>query len=336
MSKKFSGLALLSTAAVSLAAVSSAAAIPVTSLTGDFSASNSTVVKTPDGVQFGPYFNGDPGGTLSFNGQNGIKLSDISDFGYTFNYKADGESPGNGGYYTAAPFARIFLDENGDDLVDHDIVLDPGDCTQNPLIAKNTDLNYQMVGYQRLRYDDDACDSLASQTSWADVVAAHGDQKVVGLKVSVGWIGTNVTALLRNISVNGVVYDFNSPPPGGANGINGGAGANGAPGAAAVSAASAVILNPVGIGAAKTRGNKIKVKIRCPKASGICDGNLRLVKGSRTISRAPFTIDGGKSEVVSLKVKPAFKKSAFKLVAFSRDEVGTGAKTTKAFSAKVG
>lgn len=212
---------------------STASAATVSHLSGDWTASNSTVTLGADGVHFGPYFNGDPGGTLTFSGLNGIKLSDVSDFSYTFNYKADGEAPGNGGFYTAAPFARIYLDTTGDGVVDTDVVLDAGDCTQNPQQPQNVNQTRQMVGYARLRYDDDACNSLASQDSWANIVAAHGSETVVGFKVSVGWIGTNVTALIPRVTINGVTYNFGSADPGtGPVGPQGIAGATGAQGPA--------------------------------------------------------------------------------------------------------
>ncbi len=55
----------------------------VQSLTGDWSANNSTVAKTADGVHFGTYANGGAlGGSVLYKGANGLKLSDVNDFSY--------------------------------------------------------------------------------------------------------------------------------------------------------------------------------------------------------------------------------------------------------------
>ena len=67
----------------------------VQSLTGDWSASNSTVVKTADGVHFGTYADGGAlGGSLMYKGANGLKLSDVNDYSFTFNYKQAGNLDG--------------------------------------------------------------------------------------------------------------------------------------------------------------------------------------------------------------------------------------------------
>lgn len=350
---------LVAAMSVVVAASAHASSIVVNSLDGEFSGTNSTVTKTPDGVHFGTYADGGAiGGSLLFTGVNGLKLSQLTDYSYTFTYRQAGNTTG------AAPYARVFLDgdagvdTDGDGNTandfDHDVLLDPSFCaTATP--AQAVDLTYQMVG-NSVRYDDDGCDGLPPDNQpWAQVVAAYGDQVISSLAVSQGFsTGTDVSALLRRITVNGKTYSFDKGPynghPGqpGHDGQNGQDGQNGAPGtqganglqgpagAPGLSAQSGVTLHPVAIGAAKTSGNAVRVRVKCPKASGNCDGNLRLVKGSRTISRKHFTIDGGKSETVRLKVKPALTTSRFKLVALSRDDAGTASRTTKAFSGKVG
>ena len=93
----------------------------VQSLSGDWSTSNSTVVKTADGVHFGTYADGGAiGGSLHYKGANGLKLSDVKDYSFTFNYKQAGDLTG------AAPYARIFLDTNR--TADGD-----GDTTRTPM-----------------------------------------------------------------------------------------------------------------------------------------------------------------------------------------------------------
>ena len=66
---------------LTLAGTASAdAGIPVQSLTGDWSASNSTVHKTPEGVHFGTYANGaEIGGSMLYKGANGLTLSDVDE-----------------------------------------------------------------------------------------------------------------------------------------------------------------------------------------------------------------------------------------------------------------
>lgn len=209
-------------ASLAFAGAAQAATVPVTSLTGAFSGSNSTVHSTPEGVHFGTYADGGAlGGSVTYSGMNGKTLADVTDFSYTFTYREAGVTTG------AAPYARIFLDADGDGAVDNDVVLDPSFCaTVRPAIS--TDLTYQMVG-NSVRYSDDGCDGVApDQQDWADVVAAHGTEKIVGLLVSQGnSTGTDVSALLRNITVNGTTFAFNVPPAAGAPGQNGN---NGAPG----------------------------------------------------------------------------------------------------------
>ena len=69
----------------------------VQSLTGDWSASNSTVAKTADGVHFGTYADGGAlGGSVMYKGANGLTLSQVSDYSFTFNYKQAGNLVGCG------------------------------------------------------------------------------------------------------------------------------------------------------------------------------------------------------------------------------------------------
>ena len=121
----------------------------VQSLTGDWSASNSTVAKTADGVHFGTYADGGAlGGSVMYKGANGLKLSDVNDFSFTFNYKQAGNSTG------AAPYARIFLDTTSDGTTDADVILDPslgGPVTP----VQGADQTFGTAD-DSVRYDDDA------------------------------------------------------------------------------------------------------------------------------------------------------------------------------------
>jgi hypothetical protein len=188
----------------------------VQSLTGDWSASNSTVAKTADGVHFGTYANGSAlGGSVLYKGANGLKLSEVNDFSYTFNYRQAGNATG------AAPYARIFLDTTGDGVTDTDVILDPSFCA-TVVPPQSTDLTHQMVG-NSVRYDDDGCDGVApDQQPWSDVVRDHGNDRITSVLVSQGnSTGTDVSAMLKSITFNGERFNFNVAPADGTDGVNG-------------------------------------------------------------------------------------------------------------------
>jgi len=148
MRKTLSSIAVTGIAILAVTGTAQAATTPVQSLSGDFTASNSTVVKTPDGVHFGTYADGGAvGGSVMWKGANGLQLKDVTDFSYTFNYKQAGNTSG------AAPYARIWLDKDGDGQADHTVILDPSNCaTQTPEQSK--DLTRNMVDGP-VRYGDD-------------------------------------------------------------------------------------------------------------------------------------------------------------------------------------
>ena len=223
--------------ALSLAFAATAQAdTDVQSLTGDWSASNSTVKKLADGVHFGTYADGGRnGGSLVWHGADGVKLSDVEDFSYTFNYKQTEYGVTTKG---AAPYARIFLDTNGDGITDADVLLDPSFC-DDEMPAQKVDLTYQMVG-NSVRYDDDACEPPApDQQPWGDIVDAHGGDVITMVAVTQGYSsGTEVSAMLKSITFNGESFNFNAAPADGQDGedgqdgINGTDGVNGKDGAA--------------------------------------------------------------------------------------------------------
>ena len=260
MRKTLSSIAVAGIAILAVTGTAQAATTPVQSLSGAFTASNSTVVKTPDGVHFGTYADGGAnGGSLVWTGANGLKLKDVKDFSYAFNYKQSGDTTG------AAPYARIFLD-NG-----QDVILDPSYCaTETP--AQAIDKTYQIVG-DSVRYGDDGCGDPneggeAGNQSWADVVANHGDEQIVKVAVTQGWsTGADVSAMLRQITFNGTTYAFNVAPADGQtgaaaqNGRNGAPGLNGATGAAGQNGTTTVITREVPAhGPAKVcAGNNVRV-----------------------------------------------------------------------------
>ena len=169
-------------------------------LTGDFSGTNASVATTLDGVQFGPYSNGGAwGGSVRYDGANGLTLSQISQLSYKVMYSAADPAPIGDAYL------RIFLN-NGND----DVVFDPTHCATT-VPAKNVFTTFDVVGND-VRYDDDSCDGVApDQQAWSSVVADHGSDVVSGIYITTGFTGgTDLTAILRSLSVNGKSFTFGS------------------------------------------------------------------------------------------------------------------------------
>jgi hypothetical protein len=207
------------TAAIALCApaAASAATVPVQQLNGDFGASNSTVIKTPDGVHFGTYADGGAlGGSLLFEGLDGRPLSALTGFGYTFTYREAGNTTG------AAPYMRVFLDadttvdSDGDgnpaNDVDDDIVLDPS-LGGTAVPPQATDVTFG-TATTTVRYDDDA-GGTNPQEPFSQVVADHGGETISEILVSQGFsTGQDVSGLVREITVNGTTFAFDVPPAG--------------------------------------------------------------------------------------------------------------------------
>jgi hypothetical protein len=198
-----------------LTGIAQAAIVPVQSLTPPFAVTNSSVIKTPDGVHFGVYADaGRTGGSLRYDGANGTTFGSLTALGYTYNYNTSNNNP------LGAPYLRVFLDANGDGTADNDVIFDPTLCaTVTP--PENTD-NVVDVTTQTVRFNDDSCAGPATQQPFAAVKAAHANETIVGIFVTQGDAGgLDASAYLRNLTVNADTYAFNVPP------------ANGQPGAPA-------------------------------------------------------------------------------------------------------
>jgi hypothetical protein len=176
-------------------------------LTGDFSGTNASVATTLDGVQFGPYSDGGAwAGSVRYDGADGLTLSQIKQLSYNVKYSAADTAPIGDAYL------RIFL-SNG-----KDVIFDPTQCATT-VPDKNVFHTFDVVG-SNVRYDDDSCDgsgdhnfpgSPAGQQSWESVLANHGSDVVSGIYVTTGWTGgSDLTAILRNLSVNGQSFTFGS------------------------------------------------------------------------------------------------------------------------------
>jgi hypothetical protein len=190
------------------AAPASAAVVPVNSLSGDFSATNPSVRWTPQGVNYGVYADaGRAGGSLEYDGLNGQPLSAITNIGFVYNFNTSDGNP------IAAPYLRIFFIAGG---VDQDIILDPTECaTVAP--PQNAD-NAVSAPSTEVRLNDDGCADVAnSQMTLAEAIAAAGpDAAITGIFVTQGFSGgTDASAFVRNLTVNGTTFAFNVPPAAG-------------------------------------------------------------------------------------------------------------------------
>ena len=169
-------------------------------LAGDFSGTNASVATTLDGVQFGPYAatsNGIVGGSVRYNGANGLKLGEITQLSYTIKHSSSDDSP------IAAPYLRIFLNDG------HDVIFDPTKCAS--VVPDENEFNTYHVTTGDVRYDDDPCNSGSSQQPWASIKAAHANEVVSGIYVTTGFSGgTDLAAILRHLSVNGHQFTFGS------------------------------------------------------------------------------------------------------------------------------
>jgi hypothetical protein len=158
---------------------------------------NKSVGLTKSGVVFGPYADGgSAGGSVYYNGLNGKKLRDITQLAAKVVHSSDDHSP------IGIPYVRVFLNDDNDDLV-----LDQTNCATN-VPAENT-VNTISIDSTNTRYDDDACGASAETKSFGEQVEAHGDDVISGIYVTTGFTGgTNLTATLKELAVNGRTFAF--------------------------------------------------------------------------------------------------------------------------------
>ena len=170
-------------------------------LTGDFAGTNASVATSLDGVTFGPYSNGGNwGGSVVYHGVDGHTLGSLTQLSYTVDHSSANDSP------IAAPYLRIFLD--GDT---HDVIFDATKCATT-VPAEDVFHTFEVTTGD-VRYDDDSCDGVPpDQQPWATVKSAHAGEVISGIYVSTGFTGgTDLTAILRELSVNGTPFVFGQP-----------------------------------------------------------------------------------------------------------------------------
>ena len=178
-------------------------------LSGDFSGTNASVATSLDGVQFGPYPDGGAwGGSVRYDGADGLTLDQITQLSYNVMYSAADTAP----IFGEAEL-RIFLNNDT-----HDVIFDATECA-TVVPDKNVFTTFEVVG-SAVRYDDDSCDgagdhnfpgSPPGQQTWASVLTHHGSETISGIYVTTGFsVGTDLTAILRSLSVNGQTFTFGS------------------------------------------------------------------------------------------------------------------------------
>ena len=163
----------------------------------DFSFTNASVELTQAGAKFGPYDDGGAaGGSVRYDGLNGMKLSQVTKLIYTAKYATDDHTD------VAVPYLRVFLNEDLDDVI----------FSPNTQAAKQTSEGVSHtwdVLAGGVRYDDDTGND--PDVSWSDVVADHGDDVISGIYVTAGFTaGKNLRAFLSDMRINSKSFHFGS------------------------------------------------------------------------------------------------------------------------------
>lgn len=167
-----------------------------------FSASNTSVKNTSDGVKFGPYPDGGAaGGSVCTDALTGQPLSDVSHLAFEARYTADGDTGGVG-----VPYLRIFLNSDADDAI-----FSPNTQPPDPDVGEGP--FHTWVGTAGLwRYDDDSGSGGQygpNGAPFSKVKTDHGTETISKICISTGFTaGTNLSALLRTWEVNSTDYAF--------------------------------------------------------------------------------------------------------------------------------
>jgi hypothetical protein len=167
---------------------------------------------------------------------------------------------------------------------------------------------------------------------------SNGSTGPTGPQGPTGANGTNGTN-----GTNGAQGPTGSTGPQGATGPAGATGPKGDTGAQGPSTpAGQAEPNPVKVVSTSLKADKkrrISIKLRCPKAAGLCDGRVGVGVGKTTLGNKAFLINGGKTVTIRITVpakalKKAIKKKKVTVVVLSRDNAGTAALVSKSVKFK--
>lgn len=167
-------------------AAGAAGAPAVQSITGPgngFTTNNALTTIDAAGVTFGPFVDNTHGTSLIYHGLDGLKLKDVADATYTASYEHTG--PGDNG---DAPYFRIFLNSNNDDIV-FSPSTQPDGCyggggPSSPQCTSSGRLIKYEVHKGTVRYNDDA--GNLPDVTWASAINDHGNDVISGVRVSLG------------------------------------------------------------------------------------------------------------------------------------------------------
>jgi hypothetical protein len=113
--------------------------------------------------------------------------------------------------FMPSTWLRWGTDANGDGIADDDVIFDPTLCATQT-VTENEDHAVDVTA-QLVRFDDDPCASLASQSTFAAAQAAHAGETIVGIFVTQGFSGGHdASAQVRNLTVNANTFAFDVPP----------------------------------------------------------------------------------------------------------------------------
>jgi hypothetical protein len=155
-------------------------------------------VLTTDGIKFGPFpDNNENGASVRYDGLNGKKVSDISALTFTMEHDSADNSP------VSAPYLRIYTQNSA-----NRILFESTECaTVSP--AEGVVHTYDVLAGTKLRYNDDPCGSAPNEMDWDEVVAAHGNETISSIRVSLGFTtGRDVTGFLSGLKANGSSFTF--------------------------------------------------------------------------------------------------------------------------------
>jgi hypothetical protein len=210
---------------LAFAGVASAAVVPVTSLTGDWSATGTGVAMTDHGVHFGPYAGpGAPGGDVKDVGVDGT-LNDLTDLTYTARYNTSSYES------KSAPYLRIYFADG------KDAIYDPSsNGAQDPTYPLSENVNHTrnvLAPTALWRYDDDPGNGYADSTEsqgWMDpsdgepsgygiygapvskLLEEHGTDQIAFIAITDGWqFGDMNEAVLTRMRVNSDEFIFGRP-----------------------------------------------------------------------------------------------------------------------------
>ena len=265
----------LLTAVVSLglAGTAQAATVPVTSLSGAFDGTNSSVTLTADGVQYGPYGDGGgAGGSLYYAGFNGRTLGEISDLAYTIEYNTSNDLT------IGAPYLRVFLMDAAN--AEHDVIYSPSTQAAAASTAENVLVTHDVTA-GGVRYDDDP--GAGPDQAWTTVKAAHAVEVVTGIYVTTGFSGgANLSALQTGLTVNGNDFCFGCP------GSTGTAGT--VVGAAPAQAQAGANSRSTGAAAVTCRGDALR-RVRAPRRRGERFVSVRATLRGKRLAKSGRTVN---------------------------------------------